>query len=198
MLRRLLVVVVLAPLLAIGSAPANPKADKGDEARGPVKRKTASRPVTDRDAGGERFGRPGSHRDGPRSGPMGRRGRGGGRGQKLTQQQEDELLAFVAKHRPRRHQRLVGLRQSDPRAYRWAMGRMWGWYQRWKTLSEGERKAALKQEQAGLRIWPLVRAYHRTDAAADEQRLTTEIRQAVTQRFEAEQTFQEQRLAQLE
>ena len=117
---------------------------------------------------------------------------------KLSKQEEAEMMSALKKHRPELHQRLVRLRDHHPRGYYRSLWRAWRMYLRWRAMGPKAREAVADQERARLEIYRLVGALRRTPQGPARQRLVQEIRKAVTERFEAEQTLREQKLADLE
>ena len=97
--------------------------------------------------------RPAHPRDG--AGPRGPRA---GRPARLTKEQEEELLAFLAKQRPEYHKHVLALREEDPRRYRRAMSWMWRSYKRVQDMPEAERKAYLKVQESRIKALRIVRA----------------------------------------
>src|SRR6056297_58445 len=82
-------------------------------------------------------GPPALHEPGEGPGP----GRGHGwRGRmnhqpKLTAEQEEELLSFLAERAPRLHERITALGKDSPR-YERVLSATWRWYQHWQEMPE--------------------------------------------------------------
>lgn len=116
----------------------------------------------------------------------------------LTETQQKELLTALKEARPELHDRLTSLRDDNPAAYQRALARAWRWYQRTRNLSPGARKASIGLAKTRARIWRLVVAIRKAPDSKTKEGLVTELRQAVAEQFDAEQTLRENRLAQLE
>ena len=79
------------------------------------------------------------------------------RGDRLTSDQEDELLNVLKKKRPDHYERMIHLRKRNPRTYRRAMQRTWKWYQKWNDMPDKIRDDVFKLEQKRLHIGKLAR-----------------------------------------
>ncbi len=115
----------------------------------------------------------------------------------MTEAQEQETLEFVKQRNPDYYERLVELREDNPRRYRRAIGSWYLFLQRWKHMSPELRDATIREREAQVRILKTVRQIHATEDPAEKERLREQLNEDVTEHFEAEQKLREQRLAQL-
>ena len=128
------------------------------------------------------------------AGPRGRPGRPA----RLTKEQEEELLAFLAKQRPEYYEHLLELREENPPRYKWAMLGMWRWYKRVQDMPEAERKAYLKVQESRIKALRIVRAIRGEKDQQKVAKLKQQLRQTAAERFEADQVLFEARLVRLE
>jgi len=133
----------------------------------------------------------------PRDG-AGQRSPRAGRPTRLTKEQEEKLLAFLAKQRPESHKRLLELREENPRRYKWAMFGMWRSYKRVQGMPEAERKAYLKVQESRIKALRIVRAIRGEKDQQKVAKLKEQLRQTAAERFEADQVLFEARLVRLE
>jgi hypothetical protein len=167
----LLMVTALVPAVAVlHGEPPSP--DRHGIARDEAGSRPTSRPAT----------RPGPRRGGPA----------------LSEDQERELLSVLKDKQPGHYQRLVELRDSHPRRYRWALLSAWRWYRRWRAMPEDIREAANAAQNAKIMIYRTLQELREADDDYARFRLRRELRHAVRQEFEAELVVREYRLAQLE
>ena len=115
----------------------------------------------------------------------------------LTDEQTEALLAFLKDRRPDLRERLVGLREKDPRAYRRLLRTTWWWYLRWKDAPADVQNHAIEEEVSRIQIWKLAGAIRKTENEGERKRLAVQLREAVTRNFQAEQKVREYRLKQL-
>ena len=165
----------------------------GEVGKGPPPGRGPGRGPGGRGPGGGFGPGPGSRR------PDGTDGHGKGyryRYGRLTKEQEAELLKHLEKHQPEISKRLAELRKKDERRYRPMLSRLWVSYQRLKDLPEDLRTRIYAKEAARRNIYRLLTAIRKA-SPEDKERLTSELRQAVTVQFESEQAEREYRLTQL-
>jgi len=116
----------------------------------------------------------------------------------LSKAQEQELLGVLKEKRPEHHKRLMQLRESNRRRYRWMLQMMWRWYQRWKHLPEEIQAATITEIDSKIQVWRLTRELREADSKDDREELLVKLREAVARQFDAEQKIRTHRLAQLE
>jgi ATP-dependent Lon protease len=116
----------------------------------------------------------------------------------LTEQQENDLLAVLKETQPENHRRLLELKKSSPDRFRWAMRAMWPWYQRYKSMPKEAQKAMLDEQDAKVEIWRIVEALPQAKDPAERAKLTSDLREAVSKQFGADQVLREYRLTELE
>lgn len=116
---------------------------------------------------------------------------------RLTEQQETELLAVLKDNLPEDYERLMKLKESNPRAYRWALAAAWRRYLSVKSYPPEIQQAIRTQQTARLKSWKLSRRYRDAKDESDKQALRSELLKVMGQEFDAEQKVREYRLAQL-
>ncbi|MCK4602380.1 MAG: hypothetical protein KAU28_07925, partial [Phycisphaerae bacterium] len=79
-----------------------------------------------------------------------------------------------------------------------ALRSRWSWYKRWRGLPEPIQQAEIARHDLGIRIWRLVKQIRITSDEDEKFRLTEQLSQAVSEKFDAEQAIRECRLAWLE
>ena len=117
---------------------------------------------------------------------------------KLTEKQENELMAALKKNRPELYKRLTRLRKRNKWAYRKSLRRAWPMYEKWKDLPKELRKNASQRHKARLHIWKLVRKIRRARDKNEKTKLVKQLRKTIAEQFEIELNIQEERLARLE
>lgn len=120
-----------------------------------------------------------------------------GRGARLTEKQEKEVLDAVKERKPEFYKQLIDLRESSPGRYRRALAGLWRLHQRLRYMPKEEREAVLAEQDARRKVYRLARAARQEKDAAKAARLKQELREAVAAQFQAEQTRFEVRLVQL-
>jgi len=116
----------------------------------------------------------------------------------LAPEQEAELLAMLKDKRPDDYNRLVRLRDENPRDYRWALGAMWRAYQQYRNLPADMQKVADQAQQARIKAWRLSREMRAAKDDESKTRLRAELTETLQIEFDAEQKMREYHLAQLE
>jgi hypothetical protein len=116
----------------------------------------------------------------------------------LTEQQEEELMTTLKDTQPDYYKRLSDLKGSNPSRYRWALKSLWPWYQRFRNAPKEIQKALINEQEAKVEIWRIVRDLGQTKDPAETAKLTTDLKAAVSQQFNAEQVLRENRLNELE
>jgi len=125
--------------------------------------------------------------------------RGGWRGgPRLTEEQEEELLAAIKKWMPERHARLAALKESNPGRYAAYLAGVWRWYQGFKQMPEDVQKATIARQNAQVRIGVLLERARETESEGERDRLRQQIAKQVAVMFDAEQVEREYRLSRLE
>ncbi len=181
------VVLFVAAVLAVSACLRAAEAGKETKAasKGPAGEPAARRPHA-------------AHREGPAApehrGPSPARTADRRRSRRLTQEQESELLAVLKEHRRQFHNRLIKLRQEDPRAYRRMLRGTWRWYQRWKRMSVKARKASIELQKIRGHLWELTREIREH---GQNPQLLSELRKVVAAKFDLDQIIREDRLLQL-
>lgn len=119
------------------------------------------------------------------------------RRQRITEEQEQEVLNFLKEHRPEQYERATKLRDDHPRRYRWIIRTWWYFIQKVQHMPPELRDATIRERDAQVRIIKRVREIRRTDDPAKKEKLKQQLRKDVTDHFEAEQTLRKQRLDRL-
>ncbi len=154
-------------------------------------------------------GQPHRPRRGP--GPPGRhrRGKRGPFGQQhvppmfrdLTEEQTEEVLAFVREKMPWRYERLKGLRESHPDMFRHLCRRLRfeiAQLKRLKKTSPEAYKAALEEGRLRNEAADLAGRIRRADSADEKNRLIAQLRDVLGRLFNAEGKAREAQIHQLE
>jgi hypothetical protein len=116
---------------------------------------------------------------------------------KLTADQEAEIMAFLAERRSSYYDKMKGLKTEDPNRYAQAMLRMYSVVKRWQQMPKAVQDATNKERDAQLRIMTVVKQMRQADAAGKQQ-LQSDLERAVFEHFEAEQDLRGIRLEYLE
>ena len=117
---------------------------------------------------------------------------------RITPEQEQELLANLKANRPEVHEQALELKKSDPEKYR-RMLSMYAWSQRrLRALPEDVRQRVQAEMDARLNVSRLLRDIRATEDEPKRKPLIAELHQAVAEHFDAEHKGREGRLAMLE
>lgn len=139
--------------------------------------------------------------DGPASpGAMGDAfgGRRHRRPERLTEQQQAELLAAMQKHYPEAAKHLAELKKRNPRRYRVALAMLWRRHQQLQAMPAEQREVIVKEKRLRVTIARLQRALEAATESAERERLGKQLAKTVGELFDVEQTRFRQRLARLE
>jgi len=120
------------------------------------------------------------------------------RGEAISPEKEEELLANIKKRSPEMYERLVKLRQESPDRYRMMLLAASRRYRKFLGMPAGVREQAQIEHEARMKVYRALRAIRETKDAAKLSDLRDELRQAVAEHFDAEQKGREKRLAFLE
>ncbi len=116
----------------------------------------------------------------------------------VSKEDEEKLLATLKEKRPEQYERLMQLKKTDERRYRWAIRSLSRWYRALDDMPEEVRNAEIARYDTRLKIWKLSRQIRETTDAEDKAKLTGEMREAAASLFDAEQVVREYHLQQLE
>lgn len=131
--------------------------------------------------------------------PTERTGRpGDGRFRALTDADEDQIIKFVEQHMPQHHQRLLDLRDTNPRRYRMTLRFLWPRVQRLRAMPEATRKAHLREVQIKVQLYKTTRAYQTAESEGEKLQIKQDLRTLLGEQFNLEQTLQAYRLKQLQ
>ncbi len=117
-----------------------------------------------------------------------------GWGRRLTAEQQAKALEFLKETRPEHYERLLTLREDNPRGYHRAL-RM---AHRLMKLPSELRQARMQMWDARIGIWKRIRQIRAAEDASEKEKLKEQLRRDVAEHFEAEQRQMERRLAHLE
>jgi len=126
------------------------------------------------------------------------RGPAGRPGQRLTEEQETELLEFLKERRPSRYEEIIKLSNEDPRRYRFVTAHMWQWYQQWKHMSSEAQDAAIVEHDLRVETYLALSRWHDETDPQQKEKLKGELRTTLERHFEAEQKLRQVQLAELE
>ena len=115
----------------------------------------------------------------------------------LSDEQVAELRTSLKNKRPSMFERLEKTRQTQPDAYSRYLRFAWRGYQKWKDLPPEIQTETFRAQDAKVRIWRLVKEYHKATDAERTEELRGEIHQAMGRLHDAEQKLREHRLKQL-
>lgn len=128
-------------------------------------------------------------------------GRPGGRGERrrraLSEQEQAEVLEFIKTYRPGYYEQLQSMRREHPRRYMRALQGIRRMQRRAKSMPPEMRETMLAERDARMRIVLRIREIRQAQSESEKQQLTSQLRQDVSDHFDAEQQLREQRLAQL-
>ena len=184
------VVAAGAVLVTLGPVPADDA--KGGAAppaeRQPLVSERPPRPdVSARGPGAPGGGRPESR---PRSPWMGRR-------RPVSPEEEKRLLGFAKEYAPRMHERIVGLKKTNPRvAQRLLMG-MRRLYYRAMAAGPEVRGDVVKIATLNIEILKVRDRLHRASDEGAKRDLAKRLRELVTGRFDSELVVQEDKVREL-
>lgn len=116
----------------------------------------------------------------------------------LTAEQEKSTLAFLQKRRPTYHRNLLELKKADGRRYALAIRKMYSFMKRWQQMPEAIRQATEAEREHQLSIMAVVRRIRQAKSDADKDALQEELRQAISDHFEAERELRARRLQHLD
>jgi len=116
----------------------------------------------------------------------------------VTPEQEAELLEMLKQRQPRRHERLLQLREASPDKYQRLLPRAWQWYQHLESLPPAVREVHLQLQKVRLEIWRLSAKIAKTDQPEEKAQLKEKLANVLGKQFDLEQRLLEQRLAELE
>ena len=119
------------------------------------------------------------------------------RGKRFTPAQETETLEFLKQHRPKHYQRLLELKEGSEGRYRWAARRMYRFMKRWREMPPAIRDATEEERDLQIRIMATVRRIRHAQNADEKATLEKQLKQIVSDHFEAEQVLRGHRLAHL-
>lgn len=153
-----------------------PRGDEGSDAAGRQGRPTSPDPWGEAFGGGRRHRRP----------------------ERLTEEQQAELLAAMQKHYPEAAKHLAELKERNPRRYRVAMAMLWRRHQQLQAMPAEQREAVVQEKRLRVKIARLQRALEAATDSAERERLGKQLAEAVGELFDVEQTRFRQRLARLE
>ena len=137
----------------------------------------------------------------PAAGPGANFAPGGEReafGAKLTDEQETELLAAIKERQPETYRRLMESKEANPMRFRLALRSMWPWFQRYKNAPRDIQKAMMDEGDARVETWRLIKALGQAKDGPEKTKLISELNEAVSKQFNAEQALREYRLNELE
>jgi len=142
----------------------------------------------------------------PPRGPAGRRHPFGHRHvppifQELTDEQVEEILAFVKEKMPRRYERLNKLRERHPALFRRMCRRLRfeiGQLRRLKKDDPEAYRAAIEKHRLRGRVADLADRARRAGSSEERQRLAAELRDALGRLFEAERKARQAQVRELE
>jgi len=196
--------LILAAMAAVGwMASATPGGDPEGPRRGPASARDGSRPRPP----GLPPHSPAGH-ESPHRGPAGRGSRRpfGRRHtppifQELTDEQVEEILAFVREKMPWRYERLRALQESRPDLFRRMCRRLRfeiGQLRQLKKEAPGAYEAAIEEHRLRARVADLAARARGADSAEERKRLAAEIRDVFERLFDAERKAREAQIRQLE
>ena len=117
---------------------------------------------------------------------------------RLTEEQETEVLEHLRKTQPEEYKKILELKESQSRRYRWVIMERYRWYQRYKSMPQDVQKALVQQYEGRVKIARLRAALADRPDPEKTRQLQEEIRQQVTQLFDANQTIRKHYLKELE
>ncbi len=116
----------------------------------------------------------------------------------ISKEEEEKLLKLLKDKRPEQYKRLMQLKKTDERRYRWAIRSLANWYRMLEDMPEEVRNAEVARYDTRLKIWQLVKQIRKTDDAGKKAELTDELRKATATMFDAEQVIHEYQVKMLE
>ena len=121
--------------------------------------------------------------------------------QKLTDEQVEEILAFVKEKMPWRYERLKTLQEEDPDAFRrtcWRLRFEIGQLQRLKKDNPDAYEAALEEHRLRARADALAEQARRAESDAAREKAVAELRGVLYRLFDAEGKAREAQIRQFE
>ncbi len=127
------------------------------------------------------------------------KGRGGSRqtAPALTEEQSEELLAFLKRHYKQRYDWLTKLKSSDPAGYDRSLRWSWRLYQQFQGLPPEVQQASIRLVDSRVRIGKLVQKLREAKPEGTPA-LVEELRAAVGEQLDDEHVFNRYRLSMLE
>lgn len=116
----------------------------------------------------------------------------------ITETEERQIVEFVKAYMPQHYDRLIDLRDTNPRRYRITLRFLRPRVQKLQAMPEATRKAHLREVKLKVQIYKTTRAYRSADSDGEKLQIRQQLHDLLAEQFDIEQNIQAHRLKQLE
>jgi len=117
---------------------------------------------------------------------------------KSEAEMEKEMMDTLSRRLPLRHERLIKLKAANSKEYDQYRQKMMDWYKDWRCMPPAVQDTQIREQLLKVRAWQIVDRLRNSPPAHEAQKLRAELREIVSDHFDAEQKMMEHRLTVLE